>query len=479
MPRVVLIDNYDSFTWNIYEYLCREGAEVEVHRNDKITIPEIDSLKPDLVMISPGPGHPDTDSGISKEVIQHYMGKIPVYGVCMGMQCMVSLFGGSIEYAGEIVHGKTSPITHDGKGSFKGVTQGVAITRYHSLAPSYSTLPSCLEVTCTSDSGVIQGVRHKEFLLEGVQFHPESIMSEEGTKMLRNFLKFKGGKWSEYEANLNLTPAAIVTGSGSILDQIYHQREKDVALESKIPGRTFADMEKSLALGIAPKLINVIERLRLSKLSLLAEIKRASPSKGPLGMDVHAATQALAYAKAGAAAISVLTEPHWFKGTIEDLRQVRLAVDRLLNRPAILRKEFVFSKYQILEARLFGADTVLLIVKMLNDAQLQELYDYSVSLGMEPLVEVANAPEMKRAVNLKAKFIGVNNRDLHTFSVDMNRTSSLVSEVAPGTYLAALSGITGRDQVDAYVKEGVEGVLVGESLMRATDPGKFVQELIA
>lgn len=473
MPKVVLVDNYDSFTWNIYEYLCREGAGVDVFRNDKVSVEDIDAMKPDLIMISPGPGHPDTDSGISKDVIKHFMGKIPVYGVCMGMQCIVSLFGGSVEYAGEIVHGKTSPITHDGKGSFKGVTQGVAITRYHSLAPSYATLPDCLEVTCTSDSGVIQGVRHKEYLVEGVQFHPESIMSEEGIKMLRNFLNFKGGKWSQAESNLKPN-----TGSESILDRIFRQREKDVAVESKVPGRTMNDMERSIALGLAPKLINVVERLRQSKLSLLAEVKRASPSKGPIGMDVHAATQALTYAEAGAGAISVLTEPHWFKGTIEDLRQARLAVDKLPNRPAILRKEFVFSKYQILEARLFGADTVLLIVKMLDDALLRELYDYSVSLGMEPLVEVANAPEMKRAVALQAKFIGVNNRDLHNFTVDMQTTSSLVAQVTPGTFLAALSGITGREQVDVYAAQGVEGILVGEALMRAADPGKFVKELV-
>lgn len=485
MTRVVLIDNYDSFTWNLYEYLCREGAEVLVYRNDQITIPEIDKLEPDTILISPGPGHPLTDSGISKDVIKYYTGKIPVVGVCMGQQCITSVFGGTVGFAGEIVHGKTSVITHDAKGIFEGVSQNVAIIRYHSLAAEQPSIPDCLEVTAKSTSGVIMGVRHKEFTVEGVQFHPESILTEEGRRMVRNMLSIRGGTWKEHEklaqnvsAKATTTQAIGLDSKTSILDQIFEQRKKDIAATQQIPGKSFEDLEKSLKLGLAPRLINFVDRLSKSQLSLLAEIKRASPSKGPIALNIHAPSQAKLYAESGAATISVLTEPHWFKGDIEDLRLARLAVDHLgEDRPAILRKEFVFDEYQILEARLAGADTVLLIVKMLDDTLLSRLYKYSVSLGMEPLVEVANAPEMKRAIALGSKVIGVNNRDLHSFSVDLNTTSNLVASVPQGTILAALSGISSREQVQKYYADGVRGILVGEALMKAADVKGFIKDL--
>lgn len=473
MPKVVLIDNYDSFTWNLYEYLCRDGADVIVYRNDKVTIAAIEADAPDIIMISPGPGHPDTDSGISKDVFKHFMGKLPVFGVCMGLQCIVSEMGGSIEYAGEIVHGKTSAITHDGRGCFQGLSQQLNVTRYHSLAANIVTLPDGLEVSARTKSGVIQGVRHKKYIVEGVQFHPESIMSQEGRQMLRNVLNYRGGEWS---SNSKSQPAQ--QDKKSILVEIYDQRRKDVAHQQGLPGKSFGDLKKSLELGLAPSLVDFYERVS-TPMSLIAEIKRASPSKGMIGMGIHAPTQAQIYADAGASAISVLTEPTWFKGSIDDLSNVRRAVDKFgEHRPAILRKEFIFSTYQIAEARLAGADTVLLIVKMLDDQLLKELYDYSGTLGMEPLVEVSSLEEMKRAVVLKARVIGVNNRDLHSFNVDMSNTSKLVGQVPNGTILIALSGIYGRDQVKTYEKEGVHAILVGESLMRSADPAQFVKELI-
>ena len=186
--HVVMIDNYDSFTWNLYEYLCQAGAEVSVYRNDKITLTEIEALSPDLILISPGPGHPKTDAGISRDVIEYFKGKLPIFGVCMGQQCIYEVFGGDVEYAGEIVHGKTSTITHDNKGMFKNVPQGVAVTRYHSLAGSAQSLPDVLEVTAQTENGIIMGVRHKEYTIEGVQFHPESILTEEGHLMVKNIL---------------------------------------------------------------------------------------------------------------------------------------------------------------------------------------------------------------------------------------------------------------------------------------------------
>ncbi|VVT53475.1 uncharacterized protein SAPINGB_P003592 [Magnusiomyces paraingens] len=491
-PNVLMIDNYDSFTWNLYEYLCQEGAQVQVYRNDKITIPEIEALNPDRIVISPGPGHPLHDSGISRQCIEHFAGKIPVIGVCMGQQCIYSVFGGSVEYAGEIVHGKTSTVKHDAKGIFDGVSQDISVTRYHSLAGTQPTLPEDLEVTARTDSGVIMGVRHKKYTVEGVQFHPESILTEEGHLMVRNFLNIQGGTWekdAEFKSK-NHTSSSTAAASGlnstltstkskSILDQIFDQRKKDVEKLKSTPGKSFEDLKKSYALGLAPPQIkDVVARLKQSTPALMAEIKRASPSKGPIDLQAHAASQALIYAEAGASAISILTEPHWFKGDIDDLRDVRKVIDSVPNRPAVLRKEFIFDEYQILEARLAGADTVLLIVKMLDDALLQRLYDYSVSLGMEPLVEVNSAPEMKRALAIGSKLIGVNNRDLHSFSVDLNTTSSLVSLVPEGTVLAALSGISGNADVRKYYKEGVSAILVGEALMKASSTKDFIKELL-
>lgn len=210
----------------------------------------------------------------------------------------------------------------------------------------------------------------------------------------------------------------------------------------------------------------------------MAEIKRASPSKGIISISACAPAQARTYALAGASVISVLTEPEWFKGSIDDLRSVRQALAGMANRPAILRKEFVFDEYQILEARLAGADTILLIVKMLTEEELTRLYKYSQSLGMEPLVEVNTIEEMEIAVKLGSKVIGVNNRNLTSFEVDMETTTRLMEIVPEETILCALSGIAGRDDVKPYQQAGVGAVLVGEALMRAKDTKKFIVELL-
>lgn len=478
--KVILIDNYDSFTWNIYQYLCEGGADVEVYRNDKITIEGIDALKPDLLLISPGPGHPKTDSGISRDCIKNFAGKIPIFGICMGEQCMFDVFGGQVEYAGEIVHGKTSLITHDNKGLFKNIPQGVAVTRYHSLAGSSVTVPEELEVSARLENGIIMGVRHKKYTIEGVQFHPESILTEEGHLMVENMLNVYGGTWEENEKGTR-------EQGGSILDRIYSQRRKDVNAQTQIAGFTTKDLETNYELGLAPTLQDFYQRLKSSpgSAAVLAEVKRASPSKGDICPNAHSAQQALGYAKAGAATISVLTEPHWFKGNLQDLINVRKALDvefrsKPHERPCVLRKEFVFCKYQILEARLAGADTVLLIVKMLSQDELVELYQYAVKeMGFEPLVEVNTKQEMERALEIGARVIGVNNRNLHSFAVDLDTTSNLMNSVPKDVLLIALSGITTAQDAKKYKEEGVHGFLVGEALMRSSDPSIFIHELTA
>jgi len=418
----------------------------------------------------------------------------------LARQCIFSVFGGHVEVTGEILHGKTSPLAHDSKGLFAGLPQNLKVTRYHSLAGTHISLPSCLEVSSwiasgpDGNKGIIMGVRHKELLVEGVQFHPESILTENGRAMLKNFLRMQGGTWNENEerqqADANREGTSTTSGvshangdigkQGSILDRIFTQRRVTVEAQKQIPSQRLSDMQASYDLNLSPPQISFPQRLRESPyaLSLMAEVKRASPSKGDIALGICAPAQAKMYALAGASVISVLTEPIWFKGSVLDLRTVRQSFEGMPNRPAILAKEFIFDEYQILEARLAGADTVLLIVKMLDEAMLRKLYHYAQSLGMEPLVEVQNSSEMDIAISLRAQVIGVNNRNLTNFEVDLETTSRLMTKVPPETLVCALSGISGPEDVEAYRKNGVGAVLVGEALMRSKDPLEFADRLL-
>ena len=184
---LLLIDNYDSFTYNLFQYLCELGEKVYVARNDKITIAEIGKLAPQRIVVSPGPGTPDR-AGISNEVIRHVGPKIPILGVCLGHQCVGYSYGAAVERADEIMHGKSSLIHHDGRGVLVGLPDPFPAIRYHSLAVMREGLPDCLEVTAWTENGIIMGLRHREYPVEGVQFHPESIMTEVGKEILRNFL---------------------------------------------------------------------------------------------------------------------------------------------------------------------------------------------------------------------------------------------------------------------------------------------------
>jgi anthranilate synthase/aminodeoxychorismate synthase-like glutamine amidotransferase len=185
---ILLIDNYDSFTYNLYQYLSELGADVRVARNDQTSVSEIETMSPERIVVSPGPGTPK-EAGISVEVIDHFAGKAPILGVCLGHQCIGEAFGATVAGAGEIMHGKSSRIEHDGKGVFRGLPDPMEAIRYHSLAIQPDSVPELLEVTAHSDSGVIMGVRHREYPIEGIQFHPESIMTSAGKDILRNFLE--------------------------------------------------------------------------------------------------------------------------------------------------------------------------------------------------------------------------------------------------------------------------------------------------
>ncbi|MBI2917510.1 MAG: aminodeoxychorismate/anthranilate synthase component II [Chloroflexi bacterium] len=184
---LLLIDNYDSFTYNLYQYLSELGQEVTVVRNDKATLADIEALAPERIVISPGPCTP-AEAGISPQVIRHFGRRIPLLGVCLGHQCIGYAYGGKVGPAGEIKHGKMSLVHHDAKGVFRGLPNPFEAIRYHSLAIYREGFPECLEVTAWTDNGVIMGVRHRQYPMEGVQFHPESIMTAVGKDLLRNFL---------------------------------------------------------------------------------------------------------------------------------------------------------------------------------------------------------------------------------------------------------------------------------------------------
>ena len=186
---LLVIDNYDSFTYNLVQYLGELGQTVEVRRNNQVTLDEIEtSLRPERIVISPGPGTPD-DAGISLGVIERFSGKIPLLGVCLGHQAMGQAFGGRVIRAPELMHGKASEVSHDGKTIFAGLSDNFMAGRYHSLIVERETLPSCLEVSASTKDGIIMGLRHRDLKVEGVQFHPESILTSEGKQLLGNFLK--------------------------------------------------------------------------------------------------------------------------------------------------------------------------------------------------------------------------------------------------------------------------------------------------
>jgi anthranilate synthase component 2/para-aminobenzoate synthetase component 2 len=187
---LLMIDNYDSFTYNLVQYFGELGEDIRVFRNDKITIKEIEGMNPEKIVISPGPCTPK-EAGISVELIRYFAGTIPILGVCLGHQSIGAAFGGEIIRAPRLMHGKTSMILHDGKTIFEGLPNPFEATRYHSLVIRRETLPDCLEVTAWTDTGEIMGVRHKGVVIEGVQFHPESILTKAGKDLLRNFLKLR------------------------------------------------------------------------------------------------------------------------------------------------------------------------------------------------------------------------------------------------------------------------------------------------
>jgi len=442
----------------------------------------------------------------------------------------------------------------------------------------------------------VMGVRHKEYVMEGVQFHPESIASEAGYRMISNFLKWEGGKWSELriredivnpvfdklgyssqngivpgqesliktgdvdtgsktkskitpvgakKSNIKINPAPLLpstddtiitspiasrpslqegskveiispsfsqlSNSVSSLQLIVEQREIDIAKEKCVPGFSPDHLKKTIDLGFVPETIDAVECLRnkpfnkhpvtvknfnnIKKLSnssgakdrndteyldiaVIAEIKRASPSKGNIDINLHAVEKALEYVSAGINCISVVTEPRWFKGSMDDLRDVRNAVDKIPNRPVILQNDFIIDTYQILQSRIYGADAIVLYASLIPKDQIKKMVDLAHSLNMKVLMIVLNEAEMKLALSLNIKLIGVNNRDLNTFDINPSNTTRLTKLVPDHAILVALSGIKTHEDILVYYKNGAKAVLIGESLIKAENKSDFLKKLL-
>jgi anthranilate synthase component 2 len=193
VPRILVIDNYDSFVYNLVQYLGELGAEPVVHRHDALDLDQVPDIDPDGILISPGPGRP-SDAGLSNDIIRGWSSRVPIFGVCLGMQCIGEVFGASVVRAPDVVHGKTSPIRHNGEGVFAGLPDPLEATRYHSLIVDRATVPDELEITAQTDDGIVMGLRHRELDVEGVQFHPESILTACGHDMMQTFLDRTAGQ---------------------------------------------------------------------------------------------------------------------------------------------------------------------------------------------------------------------------------------------------------------------------------------------
>jgi anthranilate synthase component 2 len=209
---LLLVDNYDSFTYNIYQYLAELGADVLVRRNDALTLAEVERLAPRQLVISPGPGGPD-DAGLSLALIQHFAGQIPILGVCLGHQCIGAAYGARVVRAPELRHGKTSAVYHDEQGVLRGLPQPFRAVRYHSLVVAREGLPDCLEVSAWTGDGLVMGLRHREYAVEGVQFHPESVLTEAGYRLLANFLGLSGDAADGIPAERELAAAGVGGGA--------------------------------------------------------------------------------------------------------------------------------------------------------------------------------------------------------------------------------------------------------------------------
>lgn len=443
---ILLIDNYDSFTYNLYQYIGTFTPDIRVVRNDAITIGEIENMQPERIVLSPGSKSPK-EAGICMDVVKHFYNKIPILGICLGHQCIGEAFGGTVSYAKTLFHGKQSEVTHCLDGVFTGIDTPVKVARYHSLAVLRDDLPECLKVTAQTADGEIMAMRHKEYPVVGLQFHPESIYTEHGK---RDDREFPVGCHLREEQRM-------------ILDQIVSDKKRRLPEHKRrIPEQ---EMRK-LAEAYEGSHHDFKGALEGDVISIIGEFKKASPSLGKIKSKINLLDRIEEY-NASVDAISCLTEEDHFDGSTAYLEQIRQMTDL-----PILRKDFMIDPYQFYEARAIGADAVLLIAAILDDVQMHGFYQLAGELGLDALVEVHDEAEMERALKLDAKIIGVNNRNLKDFSIDLQTTERLSRMVPQEKLLVAESGIVSDEDVEFLKACGVNAFLIGRAFMEAEHPGE-------
>ncbi len=444
---ILLIDNYDSFSYNLYQMIGCIEPDIRVIRNDECTCAEIEEMKPECIILSPGPGWPK-DAGMIEEAVTYFAGKIPILGICLGHQAICESFGGTMIHAKQLMHGKQSiaDISTD-EIIFDELSDKMLVARYHSLAVESETLPECLKVISRTDDGEVMAVRHKDYDIYGLQFHPESVLTPEGKTILRNFIE-------------------KIVRTQTILDRIAEDTAKRIQEErKKRPIEVVKDQAYTLTDREDPFKGNRFkENLQSKGMSFICEVKKASPSKGVMVEDFRPVEIAAEYERIGASAISVLTEPKYFQGSDLYLAEITKQI-----KTPVLRKDFTVDEYMIYEAKILGASAVLLIVAILSQEKLKRYLEVAHSLGLYALVETHDEKELKRAVASGAQIIGVNNRDLKTFEVNIENSIRLSKDIPENVIFVSESGIHSVEDIRRLRESGADAVLVGEAFVTTSD----------
>lgn len=444
---ILMIDNYDSFTYNLCQYVGVFRPDIKVFRNDEITIEEIRAMAPDHIILSPGPKSP-AEAGICIDVVKNFYRELPILGVCLGHQSIGAAFGASIVHARQLMHGKQSVITHEDSVIFDGVPREFRACRYHSLAVDEDTLPPEIRVTARSEDGEIMAMEHVDYPLYGLQFHPESIYTEYGKRIIENFLNIQAK-----------TPGR----TGTVLDQIVDGKKKRLTvLKSQVSYEKMEEMAGKAEKSPASK--TFYEALKAPGLSIIGEFKKASPSHGKMD-DKVPLDERIADYNQSVDAISCLTEEDHFHGSTAYFKEIR----NITTLPMI-RKDFIVDPYQIYEARAMGADCILLIAAILDDERLRRFYSLATALKLDCLVEVHDEEEMKRALDINPRIIGVNNRNLKDFSIDLENTARLRDMVPENVAFVSESGVTEDSHIEFLKKYNVDALLIGSALMESPDP---------
>lgn len=442
---ILLIDNYDSFTYNLYQYIGTFTPDIRVVRNDAITNGEIENMQPERIVLSPGPKSPK-EAGICMDVVKHFYNKIPILGICLGHQCIGEAFGGTVSYAKTLFHGKQSEVTHCLDGVFTGIDTPVKVARY---------LPG--------------GAKRRS---AGV---PESHRADRGRRDYGDAAQRVSGGRSP------VSPRVHLHGTRKADDREFpvrcHLREEQRMILDQIVSdkkRRLPEHKRRIPEQEMRKLAEAYEgshhdfkgALEGDVISIIGEFKKASPSLGKIKSKINLLDRVEEY-NASVDAISCLTEEDHFDGSTAYLKQIRQMTDL-----PILRKDFMIDPYQFYEARAIGADAVLLIAAILDDVQMHEFYQLAGELGLDALVEVHDEAEMERALKLDAKIIGVNNRNLKDFSIDLQTTERLSRMVPQEKLLVAESGIVSDEDVEFLKACGVNAFLIGRAFMEAEHPGE-------